>query len=81
MKRYISKSDIHKRAVEIGRARLEETANRLAAADVGEHIDSLLDAMKGSAWELPDATIIEGVAGRLWQDWCTVELRSELRKS
>jgi len=78
--RELSKEKIHAYAVALGRGRdFEGEAGRLAAADVGAHIDSLIARLRPVAWISDDATLIEHLGARLWLDWVTAEYRSAVR--
>lgn len=82
--RYIDKVKIHAHAIKLLRNSkngMKRTANRLAACNVDKQIDAMLKLLKVSAWDLPDAVIIDGLARQLIIDFCQSEINSANNKS
>ena len=75
--RYINKSAVHAHAVKLLRNSkngMGRTASRLAACNIDKQIDAMFKRLKESAWGLPDAVIIEGLARQLVIEFCEAEI-------
>lgn len=72
----IRHSDIHAKAVEIGReSSVPSSADRLASANPDRFIDDMIRRIKADVIEpMTKDEVIENLANRLWVGWLEAEL-------